>query len=115
MKIKTLLIVAGIWGVLIGLGTTYPYSLRFLPAIILWGVGGLIVGFLTRNNSEALRAGTAYGVLLAVAFLLSRFGGSPDKLPSYFVLIAVLSVGAAIGGIIATYVGSKIKKLIKKS
>ena len=113
MQAKTIYIISGIIGLAAGLGTTYPYNLRFLPAIILWGVTGLIVGVLTKDNREATRAGIIYGVLLAISFLLSRFGGSPNKLPAYFLLILVLSIGAAIGGVIAALVGSKLKRLLK--
>jgi len=96
-------------GVLAGTLSTYPVELRFLPSIILWGLAGIITGLLLNKNDKILWPGILYGVSLSVVFLFGRFGGTRGQILSYSILVLGFSVLSAFSGLLAVFVGTKIR------
>jgi len=113
MNSKTILFFSVIVGVICGLLATYPISLRLIPSFAVWGIGGLIVGLFAQDKKSAIHAGTFYGIAMCISFLISRYGGGTNKALGYFILILVLSLFGALGGVIASFMGFKIKSLKK--
>ncbi len=97
-------------GFICGILSTYPVELRFLPAIIFWGVVGAGIGWFTQGKQAIVRSGVAYGIFLAIGFLFSRFGGTARQIPSYTLFVSLASIGSIGGGIFSVFIGSKLKK-----
>lgn len=108
------LLLPAIFGIIAGVVSTYPWELKFLPCIIVWGIIGAIVGFLFTQDG-VLKPGITYGFFLTFAFLLSRFGGTFNKLPSYLVFVLLACIGGIPGGLLVVWIGSKIKQFSHKS
>lgn len=102
-------------GVVCGMLSTFPIELRFLPSMILWGTAGIVVGFFTKEKKEILWFGVLYGFFLSIVFLYSRFGGTLDKVAAYSLLVLGLSVGGCAGGLLMVFIGSRFKKILRKT
>lgn len=81
-------------------------------SILLWTVGGLIVGWLTQDQRTTIQSGVVYGMVLTSVFLFSRFGGTPDHILQYALFVAVMSIGGAIGGLVTAFIGAWLRKRI---
>jgi hypothetical protein len=105
------MLIATLIGIACGLVCTYPAELGPTPSIIIWAIGGALVGFIA-GRSSVIASGVVYGIVLTFVFLFSRFGGSHDKIPKYLLFVAAMSIAGAAGGIIAVFAGSRLRKAI---
>ena len=104
-----------LFGMGIGFFSAHTLFATSWIALLLWGVAGVGLGlFLIKEPKESLWTGGIFGFALSLTFLLSVFGGSPDKLPGYLVLALGLSVVGIIGGIASAFLGFFLKSFIKK-
>ena len=53
------------------------------------------------------------GFLLSVTFLISGFHGTSDKLPAFLLLTLVLSVLGIGAGVVAVFIGSRVRRLFR--
>lgn len=113
MKLKNIFLISALTGIAIGLLSTYPITLGPLPSFILWGTAGVALGFFMDERRTIIYSGILYGVFLSIVFLFSRFGGSTDKITSYALFAAVLSIIGAISGIVTIFVGLRLKQKVK--
>jgi hypothetical protein len=97
-------------GVVIGLVSTYPIALGFIPSFILWAIAGILLGLCAHGMKTIIWSGILYGVFLSVSFLFSRFGGTADKIFAYALFVVGMSLVGAVGGSITIYVGSKLRR-----
>jgi hypothetical protein len=100
--------ISALAGIVCGLICTYPMELSAAPSLLIWAIGGILVGLFIGRGSVVLQ-GIQYGVWLSFVFLFSRFGGTRNKIPKYLLFVCVMSIVGAIGGIVAVFIGSKLK------
>ncbi len=111
MAMKNTLIISALVGAACGILSTYPFALGPGLSMSFWTIAGLGIGLFVKGLRTVIWSGIAFGVCLSVVFLFSRFGGTPDKIPSYSVFMAALSVIGAFGGVVTVSVGSRLRKL----
>ena len=99
-------------GVLIGYGSTFTLFTHSWTALVGWGIAGAIVGSFASTRKLALWMGGLYGAGLSITFLLGAFGGTPDKIPTYLLLVLVFTPIGAVGGLVSSYVGYAIHSSI---
>jgi hypothetical protein len=74
--------------------------------VVFWALIGVSLGLFVHGRRDVRWTGIIYGIFLTLSFLLSGFQGTPDKLPEFFVLIAVLSIVGALCGWLVVFIGS---------
>jgi hypothetical protein len=110
MQSKAILFISALVGLVVGLVSTYPFLLGPIPSLILWGVAGIVLGLFTEGKKTIIWSGVLYGVFLSVFFLFSRFGGTADRIASYALFVAGMSVVGVLGGIVVVLIGSKLRR-----
>src|ERR1041384_3090053 len=109
MKSNVILYRSAFVGLICGILSAYPFELKFLAAVIFWGVAGAIIGLFVAGQRETIQSGVLYGNFLSVGFLFSRFAVTAHVIPSLlFVALAIL--GTTVGGILTVFVGSKLRR-----
>ncbi len=106
------ILIAALAGLGLGYGSAFTFFTHSWTAIIAWGIAGAIVGAFAADGKQAIWMGGAFGAALAISFLLGVFGGTADKLPSYFVLVLVMLPVGALGGIVSAWVGHAIRRRV---
>lgn len=108
-------IAASLLGVLLGaLGNQGVLRGSWLN-LAVWGLAGGALGLFIADRKQATRAGLAYGASLLLAFMLSGFGGTADKLPGFLLLTLVITALGTLCGWIAVSAGSLLRRTLKKS
>jgi hypothetical protein len=107
MRIKIL--IASVVGMLCGFLSTRAFLIGWWN-ILFWGAAGIVIGFFARGRKEIMWSGLYFGFFLSLSFLFSGFQGTPDKLPVFSLFAIFLSIIGALGGWLAVFLGSKIKK-----
>ena len=112
---KKTLLIAALLGTALGILSNQGVLQGRWLNLIIWGLAGGLIGLFIRERKTATRAGLAYGACLLVAFMLSGFGGTPDKLPGFLALTAIVTALGALCGWIAVSVGSLLRRKLKKN
>jgi fucose 4-O-acetylase-like acetyltransferase len=113
MKKNLILFFSAALGIACGLASQSSFLAGQWANLILWGIAGVLLGLFTNGRRVMIWAGITYGVCLSIAFLLSGFQGSADKLPGFLALTLALSVIGAIGGLVTVFVGSRLRQIVK--
>src|SRR6185369_5503395 len=107
MRRASFSVLSAVVGVCTGLLSTYPVMLSVVASLVFWAMVGLGLGFFADERKTVMYSGGAYGVALAISFLLSRFGGTAQQLPSYLLLVFGLSLVGMAAGIVTAWLGSR--------
>jgi hypothetical protein len=95
-------------GIVVGfIAAHFQFSL--ITNLLLWGLGGMSIGYFGRSVKEVIQTGAVYGFFLTPTFLLLSFGASFSKFFSLIALLLALAVIGMIGGVISTVVGNLLK------
>ncbi len=114
MNTRLLYPISFVTGVACGLVSNVGFFRGSWIDLLLWGIVGFALGLFVDGARQTVGAGAIYGVSLAVAFLVSVFGGTPDKIPGYALLTAILSLAAGLGAIADVFVASRVKRMISR-
>src|SRR5918912_789055 len=113
MTLKSILYIPVLAGTMCGILSTIPSELRFLPAMLLWGGAGVVIGLFVRGRQEAIRWGLLYGAFLLVGFFVSRLAVSTKALHSaLFVALAIILT--PIGAVMAVSGGAILRRVKRK-
>lgn len=98
-----------ILGALVGIILGYASSQTFLAhswiALAVWGLAGLVFGYLVPNKRRAYISGALYGLLLTESFIIFGFHGASTAIRGFIVLAIILGVVGAICGLIIFMIG----------
>jgi predicted membrane protein len=109
MKAYQLIILLGFAALLAGFLAGH-FHFGPVESFSLWGIVAIAIGFFTENKKEIWISGLSFGFILTFAFMLSAFGGTSDKLPSYLLLTLVISIAGIIGSTITIFVANFLKR-----
>lgn len=109
MRLKSPIFIGLLIGAVTGLLSTYPIQLGGWVSLTFWAFVGVGIGVFWKQPAGLAKIGSAYGLGLSIAFLYSRFGGTPDKLLGYTVLVAAFSLVGMLAGIATTWMGEKLR------
>ena len=113
MKTYGMPIVGGVVGIACGLASNTPWLTGQWANLIVWALAGIALGLFVTSNRQIVWTGIVYGFLMAVTFLISGFRGASDKLPAFLLLTLLLSVLGALGGLVAVFIGSRVRRLFR--
>ena len=112
---KRAAIIAAALGVFLGILSNQGVLQGTWWNLALWGLAGGALGLFIADRKTASRAGLVYGACLLLAFMLSGFGGTTDKLPGFLLLTLVITALGTLCGWIAVSTGSLLRRKLKKS
>lgn len=81
--------------------------------LVLWGVIGLAIGYLSPNFRSASLVGIVYGFTVSFTFMVHGYNGS-EPIMNKLVPLAALGVFGAFCGLVLTLTSRFIKRLIQK-
>ncbi len=114
MHLKKIILVSLAAGLLAGVASNTLFLRGTWLNIPFWGIIGVVIGGFTQNKQERIWSGIWFGVALGLAFMVSAFGGTPDKIPAYAVLTIIVCVAGALGGLVSVFIGSWIVSLTSR-
>ena len=109
MKTSSALIGVALVGVVFGVLANHSILLGSWLNLIVWAVVGLLLGFFIEQKRFVNGVGISYGFFLTLAFLISGFQGTADKIPSFALISFVLSILGAFCGWVLVLTASWIK------
>ena len=112
MKISPLLLISALVGVACGIASNLSFLAGQWANLILWGIAGIVLGFFTTGRRTIIWAAILFGFCLSVSFLVAGFHGSADKIIAFLVLSLGLSVIGSLGGLVAVFMGSRLKRIV---
>jgi|SRR5579859_1052039 len=113
MKPYKMPIFGAVVGIACGLASNTSWLAGKWANLIVWAVAGIVLGLFVAGGRQFVWTGVVFGFLMSVSFLISGFGGTPDKLPAFLLLTLVLSVFGALGGLLAVFIGSRVRRLVR--
>ena len=81
--------------------------------LIPWGIGGLVVGFFTKNKKEAVLSGIIYGFVLSVVFLIAGYNGTRSLL-SVLPFFILLGLFGGVCGLVLALAGYFLRRFLRK-
>src|SRR4051812_779788 len=85
-------IAGGVVGLICGLVSHTSFLEGRWVNLIVWGLGGLGLGWFVQATRAMVWCGVVYGFVLAVTFLISGFQGSANNIPAFLILTLILSL-----------------------
>ena len=81
-----------------------------------WGLLAFATGFMAANGRESLRLGTIFGFVVSYAFLWFNNSGTKtlEKVLTLIPLVVLPALFGALCGLIAAWLGWKVKQLVSK-
>jgi hypothetical protein len=104
------MIISAIIGIILGFVSTKTFFAHSWLALVPWGIAGVLVGFIPKQQKQRLLAGALYGFFLCLTFLLAGFQGDRAKLPSFALLALLLSFVGALCGVALAYISTQIRR-----
>ena len=100
-------------GALVGIILGYASSQTFLAhswiALMVWGLIGLVLGYLVPNKKQRYISGALFGLFLTESFLIFGFHGASTAIRGFIVLATVLGAVGAICGLVLFTLGNWIR------
>jgi hypothetical protein len=110
-----LLIISGVAGLILGFLTGKTF-LAHTPLVLLpWTVLGLFIAYCIKDRKEAIVTGSVYGFALFISYLVAGFGGSKSQIFGFIFLTLIIGLIGAVYGIIIFLIVSYIKGLVYKN
>lgn len=90
-------------GVILGFVTSKMLFLQWIT-LIPWGLGALIIGYLSKTKKQSLVDGSLYGFFLGFIFMIGQYNGT-DSLITKVLFFVILGLVTALCSTIAGFIG----------
>lgn len=106
---KTALFTSAIVGIVFGIIANHGILLGSSFNLVVWAVVGILIGLFIEQKKYIKLSGLSYGFFLGIAFMVSGFGGTSDKIFGYSLFTLIISIIGALCGWMAVFLGNWIK------
>ena len=106
---KNLFLYSGFVALFLGTICSY-FTLGSMFSVLIWVLGGMLIGYLAENNKEIIINSLVYGATLSLSYLILSYDGGRDKILSYIILCIVFAIPGVIGAWVSIQLGNFIKK-----
>jgi hypothetical protein len=108
-------ILAGFWGILIGLATFYLMYGWY--DVFPWALVALAIGYASKTRRESIISGAIFGYTLFLAYIYLGYKGKTDTdaMTKFVLFDAAFSLVGALAGAIGAFIGNWLRGKFGKS